>query len=99
MRRRSLAAVALAAVLVVPTSAVAESARVLWRQVSSTNPAAPPGGTSEPVQAFKTQEACDRAHERFYKQMDGTRRDARWEYLVSHVCLPDTVDPRGPKVK
>jgi hypothetical protein len=29
----------------------------------------------------------------------GTKKRGTYEYLVSYVCLPDTVDPRGPKGK
>ncbi len=83
-------------------SASAECAWVLWAIDSVTNLSFLEPSTQHihPVGGYKTQEECSRASN--YIKADDEIRDtpAGRMKITSHlVCLPDTVDPRGPKVK
>ncbi len=80
--------------LVVGTgTAYAECAWVLWKKTIGVAPAAVAGAspaeriylTWEPEASYKTKEACEQA-----RPTDESKSG-------KHVCLPDTVDPRGPK--
>ena len=66
--------------------AYAECAWVLWSAS---------GGASLPVSAWDAKSRCEEAKNERLRALSGTveRKD------VSFVCLPDTVDPRGPKGK
>jgi hypothetical protein len=65
-------------------TAYAECAWVLWSA---------PGGASLPVGAWDTKSRCEEAkNERLHALGSAVERTA-----VTFVCLPDTVDPRGPK--
>ena len=77
--------------LSVATSATAECAWVLWAW-SPTAPTAFPN-RYEPLGAYATQRACLAAQESgfSYGHQVGQKSLVR--------CLPDTVDPRGPKGK
>jgi hypothetical protein len=86
--------VMLFAILAVAPAAEAECAWVLWQ-----NHATVDKGVArhivvnwEPGQAFETKKACEehKGHEQF------AARDERKEAWLFR-CLPDTVDPRGPK--
>ena len=67
-------------------TAYAECAWVLWSAS---------GGASLPVSAWDAKSRCEEAKNERLRALSGTveRKD------VSFVCLPDTVDPRGPKGK
>ena len=71
-------------------TAGAECAWVLW---------ATSGDAILPMDGFKTREECnaDKAARSDYmkKEIQAGRLDARRE--IPLLCLPDTVDPRGPK--
>jgi hypothetical protein len=74
--------------LTLATSASAECAWVLWAQ------AAGPGGTilAAPLGAWQERDRCEQdrvSRERALPRPEPGR----------FVCLPDTVDPRGPKGK
>jgi hypothetical protein len=83
------------------TTASAECAWVLWSNFYSTNPASPIEGLWAPEMAFKTQPACEADASRRKKQSGGGKRQRQetGESVLTHTCLPDTVDPRGPKGK
>jgi hypothetical protein len=67
-------------------TAYAECAWVLWSAS---------GGASLPVSAWDAKSRCEEAKNERLRALSGTveRKD------VSFVCLPDTIDPRGPKGK
>jgi len=64
----------------------AECAWVLWSAS---------GGASLPVSAWDAKSRCEEAKNERLRALSSTveRKD------VTFVCLPDTVDPRGPKGK
>ena len=66
--------------------------------MSSTSPSNPLSEMTTPSEAFTTKKACDNAL-RWSEAREEERRKtdpSRERYLA---CLPDTVDPRGPKGK
>ncbi len=71
-------------------SASAECAWVLWRRpvVARQSATRMTLGPWEVVDALKTKDECDRIHTIEAQSIKG-----------EYVCLPDTVDPRGPKGK
>jgi hypothetical protein len=80
-------------------TAYAECAWVLWHHVTSTNPAAPTEGVWTPQHSFTANASCAPIETRM-NETRGKRRDPLgFEYDSVFVCLPDTVDPRGPKGK
>jgi len=84
------------------TSAFAECAWVMWHHMTTTNPAAPPEGIWEPLEAFRGPGECKPFADKMTAKRisEKVRRDTLGnEYLSTYVCLPDTVDPRGPKGK
>ena len=70
------------------TSASAEGAWVLWGQTQD------PWGALETVRLGDglSREACEQERSSREKEQSALR-------MVSYACLPDTVDPRGPKGK
>ena len=76
-------------------TASAECTWVLWKRSVSMAPAAAPGVSAmermyltwEPKESYKTKEACEQA------------RPTDESTSGKHVCLPDTVDPRGPRTR
>jgi hypothetical protein len=80
-------------------SAYAECAWVLWDQRVSTHPKVPVEGMWTTVEAYKQKDECDtKASVLNNEPAFASRRGALGElYLDRFSCLPDTVDPRGPK--
>ena len=72
--------------LTTAATAHAECAWVLWSAS---------GGASLPVSAWDANSRCEEAKNERLRALSSTveRKD------VTFVCLPDTVDPRGPKGK
>jgi len=94
------------------TSAHAECAWVLWQLVDSMTIREVEGPT--PRTSYKTAEECIRRIDDEYRTVGTWQsawgRSAPTEatvmsnlggsaFLVTYTCLPDTVDPRGPKGK
>jgi len=90
----------------------AACAWVLWTNYGTLDPAVPlafsavkglPSGW-QPAEAFDTPRACEtalnRAEQREWdligKRNQGKPKGALWD-AYAYRCLPDTVDPRGPK--
>jgi len=71
------------------TSVAAASAECVWVLWSGSS------GASLPVSAWDTKSRCEEAKNERLRALSSTveRKD------VTFVCLPDTVDPRGPKGK
>src|SRR5215475_5944348 len=127
--RRTIAAVAVAASALVPTSALADCAWVLWGEL--TQQALVPltaGGPLSPAEhswtavmadaakvncekqlAWKVQEASKKDNKRDEVRVGGNMvlkttyapegETAILRATFRFICLPDTVDPRGPKGK
>jgi hypothetical protein len=86
--------IAVLSVLAWAATASAEGAWVLWVQGAIDSRAFDP----EPWGSFQSLNDCKRAA----SESDIKNRSAEVEKLGMHVlstCLPDTVDPRGPKGK
>jgi hypothetical protein len=101
-------------VLTLATSASAECAWVLWEQVvvlsgTTTAPKAVPFDPSQMFywvirDAYVTRDACHEAlkpeEARLKSEAERIAKEGRATVLpVKLYCLPDTVDPRGPKGK
>ena len=112
---RTPSAVATLLLFVSIATAHAECAWVLWQETRpdmlapgrDEDPVVFIRGNSrwEIHEVWPTQEACDASKERLWKYvsrderpiMKGNKPAGRWS--VKLQCLPDTVDPRGPKAK
>ncbi len=85
------------------TSASADCAWVLWAEAQTTT-----GDRTTVVSASDTKQTCERSLEEILARADANKsalvRKHTSEVLVPgsitrYTCLPDTVDPRGPKEK
>jgi hypothetical protein len=96
--------------LISAATAYAECAWVLWETITTKESQ----GSPEPVRAYTTKPDCDRAlSDALAEFKNSPGRPARMDpqYQEAYVtmgksttaygyrCLPDTVDPRGPKGK
>ena len=97
--RAAIAAVVLCCLLAIAATAFAECAWVLWRI-----PDGPPQG--DPVSAsagfatvvesaYETRQQCEAIGS---NEKDADGKANAW-VIARQLCLPDTVDPRGPKGK
>ena len=69
------------------TSVAAASAECVWVLWSGSS------GASLPVSAWDTKSRCEEAKNERLRALGGAIEPK----AVAFVCLPDTVDPRGPK--
>jgi hypothetical protein len=108
LARRATLLVALF-LLTTAATAYAECAWVLWESTASTKAQT----TIEPVRGYTTKRECDTALAAALDAYTGTlgfiRKDTKYQEAYvkmgdatlsyAYRCLPDTVDPRGPKGK
>jgi hypothetical protein len=83
-------------------SASAECAWVLWQQTRLTTLRPPATDTWDIHGVFEKKAECEAElprHERLDRQTSGYDANTRATTVVRHVCLPDTIDPRGSKGK
>ena len=99
MRLRRASAIVVLLLLASAATAYAECAWVVWRQTLSDSPAVPKSGNWIPEGAFKAKEECVRDIELKRAAYFGEAKLEGYTYTRGAYCLPDTVDPRGPKGK
>lgn len=109
---RYIGAFLLAAIVVWSGEARGACAWVLWGNSGTLDPDAPielgarvfPSDW-QPTKAFDTAEACETVRKEaerdewkifLAKRNENKPKGARWDTFV-YRCLPDTIDPRGPK--
>ncbi len=91
--KRAITPLLVAVLLALETSASAECAWVMW-EVNGPPPAGPLIPIFwVPMRSFGTLDACDQ-----FTLITNERAKAE-SWKTAYVCLPDTVDPRGPKGK
>ena len=92
MTKVAVVALTLAGMLGAASAASAECAWVLWSMTSSE----PKGETWGVVAAFSPASGGEQACWREQKRVVQNYRNKGLEQYA-HTCLPDTLDPRGPK--
>jgi len=95
MRLQRASAIVVLSLLTSTATAYAECAWVVWMQVALST-----GGPDQltPLDAHPSKGACDQAKLQAQRvARDAERKVGAPEPLF--LCLPDTVDPRGPKGK
>jgi len=92
-------------VVVLTLATSAEGASVLWSVTGDPNVPPDQARTSlrraiwTPIAAFETEEACTAAKTESRNREGSTMsQEDRAVWMIFH-CLPDTIDPRGPKGK
>jgi len=92
--------------LAVATSASAECVLILWYRVVAVSVEGLPTPSSSPwnaLESYKTLEDCQRsaAIEKAGARASERARASKGASapITFYVCLPDTIDPRGPKGK
>ena len=112
--RRMITMVAVGVLLLAPASALAECAWVLWQRTIDRNGETawePVAGSSEPGCA-RSRDTSLAAERQVATSTEVGKNTTRWTVMkkddenapavtkvYEYRCLPDTVDPRGPKGK
>jgi hypothetical protein len=87
--RRALLVTA-ALLLVWVSTASAECAWVLWATPND-------GSWYIPVEGYETKESCDQRAEQLNREGYKQEQEQGKAKTAVSLCLPDTIDPRGPK--
>ena len=94
---------ALLCLLTLATSVSAGSTWVLWSRPCDFPPVVRWCGEYQRGPVFETERACEAARlnavNRPLTPMESQEQDIRRRTVIDYTCLPDTVDPRGPKGK
>jgi hypothetical protein len=91
-----VALVVLAVLTVTPREAWAACAWVLWVQSYAVHDGKPITRVEDPSDAFATKDECEFVLQR-REQREKMRRASDSSRESYFTCLPDTIDPRGPK--
>ncbi len=102
--KRLVAVMVFSGILAFATSASAECAWVLWQHMIRVGPQPAPLGTT-PISAYASKDECEQAGRR---EVRAAVAHGNWsssdglgvriaDVIAEYRCLPDTVDPRGPK--
>jgi len=93
--------IALLVVLAFTGSASAECAWVMWSRVMIGAPSGESVDSWDPLDSFKTRQECSDSERlmraKVQQRMKTATSDRGIQQVVTLTCLPDTVDPRGPK--